>query len=84
MFEIFANFIEWYGTIAILGAYGLVMFHAIPFQGSLFYIMNLSGAIALVIGSAFKRALWNNVFFYFIWGVITSLVYFNVFHHLIK
>ncbi len=79
MLEIFFNFVEWYGTITILGAYGLTMFHVIPFQSTMFYIMNLSGAIALVIGSAFKRNLWNNVFFYVVWGVITSLVYFHVF-----
>jgi hypothetical protein len=55
MFEILSNFIEWYGTIAVLGAYGLAMFHVIPFQSPIFYMMNLSGAIALVVGSAFKR-----------------------------
>ena len=80
MFEVAGNFIDWYGTIAILGAYGLVMFHAIAFQGQMFFILNLSGAIALVFGSAFKRNLWNNVFFYFVWTVITALVYFNPFH----
>ena len=79
MFEVVSNFIEWYGTIAILGAYGLSLYHVIAFEGTLFFIMNLSGAAALVIGSAFKRNLWNNVVFYAIWGVITSLVYFHVF-----
>jgi hypothetical protein len=79
MFEILSNFIEWYGTIAVLGAYGLAMFHVIPFQSPIFYMMNLSGAIALVVGSAFKRHLWNNVVFYVVWGVITGLVYFHVF-----
>ena len=43
MLEVFGNFVEWYGTIAVLGAYGLTMFHVIPFQGSMFYILNLSG-----------------------------------------
>lgn len=79
MFEILSNFIEWYGTIAVLAAYGLAMFHVIPFQSPIFYLMNLSGAIALVIGSAFKRHLWNNVVFYVVWGTITGLVYFHVF-----
>ena len=80
MLEVFGNFIEWYGTIAVLGAYGLTMFHLIPFQGPMFYLLNFSGAIALVIGSAFKRHLWNNVVFYLVWAVITGLLYFKVFH----
>jgi hypothetical protein len=80
MLEVLGNFIEWYGTIAILGSYGLIMFHVIPFQGNMFYILNLSGAIALVIGSAFKRHLWHNMVFYLVWGIITALVYFKVFH----
>jgi hypothetical protein len=79
MLEVFGNFVEWYGTIAVLGAYGLTMFHVIPFQGSMFYILNLSGAIALVIGGAFKRHLWNNVVFYIVWGGITALLYFHIF-----
>jgi hypothetical protein len=80
MLEVVGSFIEWYGTIAILSAYGLTMFHVIPFQSNMFYIMNLSGAIALVIGSAFKRHLWHNMIFYFVWAAITALVYFKVFH----
>ena len=80
MFEVFSNFIEWYGTIAILACYGLTLFHVIPFQGKIFYIGNLSGALALVIGSAFKRNLWSNVMFYFIWAILTALVLFNPFH----
>jgi len=80
MLEALANFIEWYGTIAIIGAYGLMMFRVIAFQGQLFFILNLSGAIALVVGGTFKRTQWNIVLFYFIWAVITALVYFNPFH----
>ena len=78
MFEILSNFIEWYGTIAILGAFALIMFHVIAFQGPMFYILNLSGAAALVIGSAFKRHLWNNVIFYLVWGIITAILYFHI------
>ena len=79
MFEVVSNFIEWFGTIAILGAYGLSLYKIIPFGSTPFFILNLSGAAALVIGSAFKRNLWNNVVFYLIWGVLTALVFFHVF-----
>ena len=78
MIEVLGNFVEWYGTIAVLGAYGLTMFHVIPFQGKIFYILNFSGAIALVIGGAFKRNLWNNVVFYLVWGIITSILMFHL------
>jgi len=77
MISTLGSFIEWYGTIAILGAFGLSMFGVIPFQGTMFYILNLSGAIALVIGGGFKQS-WHSTVFYFLWGVITALVYFNI------
>lgn len=80
MLEIIFSFVEWYGIISILGAYGMTMFNVIPFQSPLFYILNLTGSIGLVIGSAFKRHLWHNLVFYFIWAVITSIVYFNPFN----
>lgn len=80
MLEVFGNFVEWFGTIAVLGAYGLAMFRIIPFGGRMFMVMNLSGAIALVIGGIFKRHMWNSVIFYAIWAVITALVFFNPLH----
>lgn len=76
--EVIGNFISWYGTIAILGAYGLIMFGVTPFQGTMFYILNLSGAIALFIGNIFKRDFHWSVFF-LIWAVITGLLYFGIF-----
>lgn len=80
MFEIFFNFVEWFGTIAILGAYGLSLFHVLPFGGKAFMIMNLAGSVSLVIGGAFKRTMWNNVVFYLLWAIITVLVFFNPLH----
>lgn len=78
MLEVLGNFIAWYGTITVLGAYGLSMFSVIPFQGSMFYILNLSGALALFVGNIFKRDFHWSVFF-LIWSIITALLYFNIF-----
>jgi hypothetical protein len=78
MLETLGNFIAWYGTIAVLGAFGLSMFGVIPFQGTMFYILNLSGAIALLVGNGFKRDFHWAIFF-LIWGVITAIIYFKVF-----
>jgi hypothetical protein len=82
MLEVFGNFIGWFGTITVLGTYGLTLFGVLPFGGNVFLVANLTGAIALVIGGAFKRDMWHNVIFYFIWGALTALVYFNVFSFL--
>ena len=78
MTETFWNFIEWYGTIAVLGAFGLAMFHVVPWMGNMFMILNLSGALALVIAGLFKRS-WHAFVFYLIWGAITTIQYFKIF-----
>jgi hypothetical protein len=84
MLEVLGNFIGWFGTITVLTTYGLTLFKVLPFGGDVFLIANMAGSISLVIGGAFKRDMWHNVVFYLIWGVLTALAYFNVFHLLIK
>ena len=79
MLEVFGNFVGWFGTITVLGTYGLTLFGALKFGSDIFLLANLAGAIALVIGGAFKRDMWHNVIFYFIWAILTALVYFKVF-----
>lgn len=76
MTETLWDFIQWYGTIAILGAFGLAMFGVFAWAGNVFMILNLSGALALVISGLFKRS-WHNVVFYLIWGIITAINYFH-------
>ncbi len=78
MTETLWDFIQWYGTIAILGAFGLAMFGVFPWVGNVFMILNLSVALALVISGLFKRS-WHNVVFYFLWGTITAINYFKIF-----
>ncbi len=78
MTETLWNFIEWYGTIAILGAFGLAMFGVIHWASNIFMILNLSGATALVIPGIFRRS-WHIVVFYLIWGLITAIKYFKLF-----
>ncbi len=79
MLEVFGNFVGWFGTITVLGTYGLTLFGVLKFGSDPFLIANLAGSITLVIGGAFKRDMWHNVVFYLIWGVLTALVYFDVF-----
>ena len=77
MTETLWDFIQWYGTIAVLGAFGLAVFSVIPWAGSVFMILNLSGAGALFISGLFKRN-WYTVIFYLIWGTIAAIQYFNI------
>jgi hypothetical protein len=77
MTETLWDFIGWYGTIAVLGAFALCMFGVLPWGGSVFMIANLSGAAALVIANLIKRN-WYVVVFYLIWGIVTAMKYFNI------
>jgi len=51
-----AEFVGWYGTFAILLAYALISFKVIPSSGYLYQILNLTGAIGIVIISVVKKA----------------------------
>jgi hypothetical protein len=77
MTETFWDFIGWYGTIAILGAFGFALFNVFPWGGNVFMILNLSGAIALVISGILRRT-WHTVVFYLIWGIMVALKYFTI------
>jgi len=57
--------IGWYGTVAILSAYGLISFHLID-PGLIFQLLSFTGAIGIAI-EAFnkdaKPAGWLNVIY---------------------
>lgn len=78
MFQGIANYIEWYGAVAILVGYGLAIFKIVPFMGPTFAILNMAGAAVVFIGSLFGRNFQWSIF-YLLWGALTALVYFKVF-----
>lgn len=45
----------WYGTLAIVSAYALVSFDVIQPDGWAFQLLNLSGALGILIISAIKN-----------------------------
>lgn len=51
-----AEILGWYGAAAILLAYALVSFKVIPADGYIYQILNLSGAIGIVVISTIKKA----------------------------
>ena len=46
----------WYGTIAILGAYALQSFEMVSAQSGLFQLLNLSGAVGLLVTTYYQHA----------------------------
>ncbi len=46
----------WYGAIAILSAYALVSFNVVPADGWAYQLLNLTGAIGVMIISFIKQA----------------------------
>lgn len=55
----------WYGTVAIIAAYGLVSFAIIPPSSVWFQLLNATGAIGIIVVSYRKRVMqsvWLNAF----------------------
>lgn len=50
-----AEIAGWYGMIAIVGAYALVSFNVISVDGSLYQLLNLTGAAGIIAISVVKR-----------------------------
>jgi len=51
-----AEVVGWYGTFAILLAYALLSFKIIPASGLLYQLLNLTGAVGIVVISLAKKA----------------------------
>jgi hypothetical protein len=67
-----AEIVGWYGTFAILGAYALVSFNAIPADGSIYQILNLTGAVGIIVISIIKKVRQSVVLNMF-WAVIAII-----------
>lgn len=51
-----AELVGWYGAAAIVLAYALVSFKVIPVSSYIYQILNLTGAVGIVIISVTKKA----------------------------
>lgn len=67
----------WYGTVAIVGAYDLNSFSLIETEDLLYQLLNLTGAIGIVIISFYKRAYQPGVL-NLIWSVIAFFAMMNI------
>lgn len=50
-----AELAGWYGTSAIVGAYALVSFGILDAEGIVFQLLNLSGALGIIVISIVKN-----------------------------
>jgi hypothetical protein len=67
-----AEIAGWYGTVAIVAAYALVSFKAIPADGSIYQLLNLSGAIGIIVIALIKKVRQSVVLNVF-WAAIAIL-----------
>ena len=72
MKKLFAEIAGWYGVIAILLAYALVSFSALSSESIIFQILNLSGAIGLVVINLEKKVN-QSIAINSIWAIIALL-----------
>jgi chromate transport protein ChrA len=61
--------IGWYGPVALILAYALVNFDAIKADSYVFQLLNLTGAIAIIVISAAKRV-YQSVVLNIFWSII--------------
>ncbi len=59
----------WYGTVAIIGAYVLVSFSILSSSSAWYQLLNLTGAIGIVIVSLQKKA-YQPAVLNIIWTII--------------
>lgn len=76
--QLWAELAGWYGTFAIVLAYVLVSFDVLPAKGSLYQLLNLTGALGIVVIAAAKKVrqpLLLNVF----WAIIALVALIRIY-----
>jgi hypothetical protein len=67
--ELVINILGWIGSIAVVAAYGLNSYQKIKSDSIAFQVLNLTGAIFLIINSIYKQA-YPFTFINSVWSVI--------------
>ncbi len=70
--NLFAELFGWYGTAAILIAYGLVSFSIIKADGLIYQFLNFSGSVGL-LAIALVKKVYQSVTINIIWGLIALI-----------
>lgn len=67
--DLIMNILGWIGSIEVLAAYGLNSYQKIKSDSILFYALNLTGGLLLILFSVYKEA-YPNVFINVVWVII--------------
>jgi hypothetical protein len=67
--ELLIDILGWIGSVEVVLAYGLNSYQKIKSDSVLFYVLNITGGILLVIYSVYKTA-YANTFINIVWVVI--------------
>ena len=76
-----SEIVGWYGTVAIVGAYGLSSFNIISSQSFLYQLLNVTGAIGIAIISLRKKT-YQPAVLNIIWTVIGLVALIKLFFKL--
>jgi len=75
--KLIAELAGWYGAVAILTAYTLVSFKVISADELVFQLLNLTGAIGIIIISTYKKVA-QSILLNCVWGIVAIIAIFNI------
>ena len=67
--ELLVNILGWIGSLEVVAAYGLNSYQKIKSDSLLFYVLNITGGILLIVYSVYKAA-YANTFINIVWVII--------------
>lgn len=70
--ELLIEIIGWVGSIEVLLAYGLNSYQRLRSDSMVFYILNLTGGLALIFYTVYKAA-YASAFINVVWVVIAAI-----------
>jgi hypothetical protein len=70
--DLLIEVIGWIGSVEVLLAYGLNSYQKIRSDSMLFYVLNLTGGLLLIVYSVYKGA-YPNAFINIVWVVIAVI-----------
>jgi hypothetical protein len=77
--EVWITAMGWIGSVAVIAAYALNSLQKIKSDSLSFQVLNLTGAVLLIINSVFKEA-YPFTFINTVWAVIAVVAIFRMMH----
>jgi hypothetical protein len=75
--EIFIEIIGWVGSLVVVIAYGLNSYQKLRSDSMVFYMMNLTGGLALIVYTVYKAA-YASAFINVVWVIIAVVAIIRV------